>query len=128
MPRRPGDWMRQAERDLNAAELLLEGEHFDSAAFHCQQAAEKALKALHELDGVEARGHSLVELVKPFTHAPPAIVNDLKILDKHYIQARYPNAHPSGAPADLYTLEEAERALRAARAILDYVRRQISEA
>jgi HEPN domain-containing protein len=39
-------WLRKAASDLRAAELCLQmGESLDVACFHCQQAAEKALKA-----------------------------------------------------------------------------------
>ena len=39
-------WLEKAMRDLRAAQLLLDEELYDEAAFHSQQAAEKALKAL----------------------------------------------------------------------------------
>ena len=40
------EWLRRAEKDLRAAEVLLGEELYEEAAFHAQQAAEKALKAL----------------------------------------------------------------------------------
>ena len=48
-----------------------------------------------------------------------------KKLDKHYIPARYPNAHPSGAPMDYYTKKEAERAVEYARTIIKYCKNKI---
>jgi HEPN domain-containing protein len=41
------EWLVKAERDLMSAEILLDHEPLvlDTACFHCQQAAEKALKA-----------------------------------------------------------------------------------
>lgn len=38
-------WLRIAKEDLCAAKGLLSLELFSSVAFHCQQAAEKSLKA-----------------------------------------------------------------------------------
>ena len=39
-------WLRKAESDLAAAEICLRaGQSLDTACFHCQQAAEKSLKA-----------------------------------------------------------------------------------
>jgi HEPN domain-containing protein len=38
-------WLHRARRDLRAARLLIEGDSHPEALFHCQQAAEKALKA-----------------------------------------------------------------------------------
>lgn len=45
----------------------------------------------------------------------------LRRLSRHYIPARYPDAHPAGAPGMYYGLEDAEQALRDLSAILSYV-------
>ena len=56
-------WLAQAESDLGFAELGLREGFFAQACFVCQQAVEKALKALHYLGGARVvLGHSLVEL------------------------------------------------------------------
>ncbi len=40
------EFLRKAEHDLGSARLLLTGENlFDSVCFHCQQLAEKSIKA-----------------------------------------------------------------------------------
>jgi HEPN domain-containing protein len=47
-------WVRKAEHDLEAARLILAGGSncpYDTACFHCHQAAEKYLKALLTLLG-----------------------------------------------------------------------------
>ena len=41
------NWIKKAEKDLNAAKYNFEGGLFDVASFLCQQAVEKALKALY---------------------------------------------------------------------------------
>ncbi len=38
-------WLDRTRRDLQAARLLIAGEAYAEALFHCQQAVEKALKA-----------------------------------------------------------------------------------
>ena len=40
-------WMGKADSDLASASILIEGDrkHLDTGSYHCQQAAEKALKA-----------------------------------------------------------------------------------
>ena len=44
------DWLEIAARDLLAARLLMEKQQcLEIAGFHCQQAIEKALKALAQL-------------------------------------------------------------------------------
>lgn len=43
---RYSDWISNAKRDLNAANILLEHEcGNDLVAFHCQQCVEKSLKS-----------------------------------------------------------------------------------
>jgi HEPN domain-containing protein len=39
-------WLIQANEDLETADILLSSERFGPCAFYCQQAAEKALKAV----------------------------------------------------------------------------------
>ncbi len=43
-----------------------------------------------------------------------------KELDKAYIPTRYPNAHPEGAPCELYTRAEAERLIEYAGRIIKF--------
>ncbi|MDP8959427.1 MAG: HEPN domain-containing protein [Actinomycetota bacterium] len=126
--RRPRDWLRQAELDLEAAGGAREGGHHEWACFAAQQGAEKAVKAVHESMGTEAWGHSVVGLLEGLGDVPPEVVEAAKDLDKHYIPARYPNAHPAGAPGDLYTDAEAGRAVQEASKVIDYARRRLSSA
>ena len=53
MPNRALDWLRQADRDFEQA---MDSRH-EWACFAAQQAAEKAIKALHLHTGQEAWGH-----------------------------------------------------------------------
>lgn len=54
MSNRAMDWFRQAERDLEQAEDSRRAERHEWACFAAQQAAEKAVKALHLSCGQEA--------------------------------------------------------------------------
>lgn len=58
-------WQRKAASDLTAAETCLQaGRGLDAACFHCQQAAEKALKAfLISRDKEYPRTHDLRRLI-----------------------------------------------------------------
>jgi len=56
---RTKDWLQQAERDLEAAKWSLKGKFY----FNCQQAAEKALKALYQHINLDAWGHSVSKLM-----------------------------------------------------------------
>ena len=56
---RSRDWLRQAERDLEAAKLSFNGGIYEWACFLSQQCAEKAVKALCERLRVKCWGHSV---------------------------------------------------------------------
>ncbi len=123
MPARYEDWLRQARRDLEHAKHAARDEEYEWSCFASHQAAEKAIKALYQKLGAEARGHSLSALLSnlPKTVRPSrALIDKAKELDKHYVPARYPNFHPSGAPLDYYTKQEAERAITYAQEIISF--------
>ena len=70
------DWLLKASHDIDAAERLLEGDEplTDVAVFHCQQGAEKALKAfLFWHDAPFRKTHELEELVDAATRIDQTI-------------------------------------------------------
>lgn len=97
--------------------------------FAAQQAAEKAIKALHLRLGQEAWGDVVAKLMREL---PPAagISDDLvakaQVLDNYYIPPRYPNGHPDGAPFEHYGPLQSEGAIDYAREILEFVRPQMA--
>lgn len=120
---RSADWMDQAQGDLAHARNDLEHGFYDWACFSAQQAAEKAVKAvLHRLGG-EAWGHSVADLLEEVGkwHAVAEDLEDAALeLDKAYIPARYPNAHPSGSPRARYTRGEAQRMVGHAESLVRF--------
>jgi HEPN domain-containing protein len=73
-------WLSQADNDLAFARYASEGRFFHQACFHAQQAAEKALKAVHYNDGARAvLGHSAVGLLAKLLNSHPDLdrVHDL---------------------------------------------------
>ena len=124
-------WLSQAERDLDAAELLGKGGHFNLACFHSQQAAEKGAKALLYARGAEdVRGHSVSRLIQDAVTFEPDVASLLRTgaaLDKFYIPTRYPNGLPGGLPSDAYTEDEAEGAIAKARSSLDEIRSLVGQ-
>ncbi|MBN1418662.1 MAG: HEPN domain-containing protein [Planctomycetes bacterium] len=114
MANRVADWLRQSERDLEAARTTFAASQFDWACFAAQQAAEKALKALYGAHHAEGWGHVLRRLIEDLADDEPGLLEYLEkamILDKYYIPTRYPNGLADGAPADAYTRTEAEQAI-----------------
>jgi HEPN domain-containing protein len=127
---RSADWMDQGEGDLEHARSDLKGCFYDWACFSSQQAAEKALKAVFQKLGAEAWGHSVADLLEELSKSRriPEELMDLALeLDKVYIPARYPNAHPSGSPRKRYTKNEAQRIIEYAARIVNFCKGLLSE-
>lgn len=120
---RSADWMDQARGDLEHARSDLERGFFDWACFSAQQSAEKAVKAVFQKMGAEAWGHSVADLLQELSssHSVPEALTEAALeLDKVYIPARYPNAHPAGSPRRRYTRAEAERMVAHAKQIVQF--------
>jgi HEPN domain-containing protein len=120
---RTHDWLRQARKDLEHAKKSVSVGDYEWSCFSAQQAAEKGVKALFQALRAEVVGHSVSMLLKkvPKKYAPSLeLINQAKILDRHYIPSRYPNFHPEGAPLDYYTREDAEEAVKIAEKIIKF--------
>ncbi len=123
MANRAADWLRQGKADLEHARSALGSGSFEWSCFACQQAAEKAVRAVFVAKGLEAWGHTVSALLGELTKTIavlPQLVDAAKRLDKHYIPTRYPNGFESGAPTDFYTEPEAREAIRNAEAIVEF--------
>lgn len=118
-------WMRTAEGDLEAARLLTEADRHNLAAFHAQQAAEKALRAVLTSKGREIRTHAATELLGSLREAGLPVPDDLdhpaRRLDLHYVQSRYPNGL-GGDPTVYYDKELAREAIDLAEHFLVFGR------
>ncbi|HBT19928.1 MAG TPA: DNA-binding protein [Peptococcaceae bacterium] len=103
---------------------------YNLACFVSQQAAEKAVKALFQKLHQDAWGHSVSILLGSLPqeiNVPQEIMDKAKILDKHYIPARYPNGFESGAPTDYYTRGEAETAVEIAGEIIEFCKNHLNK-
>jgi HEPN domain-containing protein len=124
---RSRDWLRQAERDLEQASASRSDERHEWACFAAQQAAEKAVKALHLHLGQEAWGHVVARLLTDLpVEVDRSLVEKAKVLDNFYIGTRYPNGHPEGPPFEHYGEIQSREAIRYASEILAYVRAQVA--
>ena len=125
MPSRAHDWLKQTVRDLEQAEDSRRAGRHEWACFASQQAAEKAVKALHLHLAQEAWGHVVAKLLRELPEAvrvPEELIEKGRVLDNFYIPPRYPNSHPEGAPFEHYGPLQSEEAIRYAREILEFVR------
>lgn len=108
-----------AQTDFAAAQRLSESEPLlEQALFHCQQAAEKALKCLIALNGVTPpRSHDLLLLASlAMLPEETGLDADAALLTQYAVAPRYP------VPLRQYSSAELAPALEAARRMLDRVR------
>jgi HEPN domain-containing protein len=129
MPSRARDWFNQAVRDLEQAKDSQKAGRHEWACFAAQQAAEKAVKALHLHLGQEAWGHVIAKLIQELPEVvqlPKHLLDKARVLDNFYIPARYPNSHPQGAPFEHYGSLQSEAAVSYASEIIDFAGAQMA--
>lgn len=115
------NWLSQAKEDYNTAQYNLDGGIYYASVFFAQQAAEKSLKALFiEVNREEPpKTHSMVRLARSLS-APEEIMEAAADLNPEYFSTRYPDA-AVGIPAEMYTRKLAERHLRLAEKVVQWV-------
>ena len=120
-------WLERAKIDLRSAEVVLAAKPpiTEDACFHCQQAAEKVLKALLAYHGVEfGPTHQIERLIHQCASIDPQIAELHETADQlteYAVRFRYP--YP-GLPPDL---ERARSALATAQQVWDFVVRRLPE-
>jgi len=118
------EWIQKAEQDFSSADVLLhagEAPLPDTACFHCQQCAEKYLKAYLQEHQIEfERRHDLMPLLDLCASLEvdfAAIKSDLQTLDRYAVIVRYP-----GITLDA---EISESALDAAERVRNFIRKKL---
>lgn len=103
------------------------------ACFLAEQATQLAVKGFLHGVGAGGWGHDLVDLGERLADTigrplDTALTDGFARLSRHYIPARYPDAHPGGAPEDHYTPADSEQALADADLVLSTIERLWAEA
>jgi len=115
-------WLRAAREDLACARHAAEGGFHAPACFHAQQAAEKAVKAVHFRRGARAViGHSVRALVSSLPADVASLAEHLdsaRELDLFYLPTRCPNGLDSGTPGEAFSAAQSRRAIELAGGIV----------
>ncbi len=120
-------WLVKSQHDLGSAHKLLAGKkpYLDTGVYHCQQAAEKALKAfLTYHDIAFGKTHDLTELVAQATQAETSFSewqNVASDLTPYAVWFRY--------PADIMEppKSEAMHAFRQATSLVNFILRLLPD-
>ncbi len=118
------EWVYKAEQDFHTADALLhavEVPFAETAAFHCQQCAEKYLKAFLQEHAIRfERKHDLLPLMALCADTDEGfneLADDLRSLERYAVAIRYPGASAS--------VELAESAFDAAERVRKFIRRKL---
>jgi len=120
-------WLIKSRHDLGSAERLMEGDtpYLDTAVYHCQQAAEKAVKAYLRYHAIPfEKTHNLVSLVSLCFSLEPGFEqwkDTAAVLTPYATEFRYPGDVLEPTP------EEANRALTQARAFVRFIMDHLPE-
>lgn len=117
------EFLRKAEHDLGSARILLTGvDLFDSVCFHCQQLAEKSIKAMLTHRSIRFKKTHDLDVLLSLLDDPD--FNSFRkyalILNSYAVDARYPGDYIEPER------EEAVEALRMAIEIYDLVKQKLA--
>lgn len=115
-------WYEQARHTLASAERDLRDGDFAWCCFKAQQAGEYAAKAVLRGYGRLAAGHSILRLLEEMRdggiEVDDTALQEARLLDRHYIPPRYPDAYPAGSPFEFYDEKTAREAIEASTRLL----------
>ena len=119
------EWLNFAKEDLDTAKALLNNEYLfnRSICYHCQQSAEKDLKAyIIYLDLPLNKTHNLIKLVdqiSEFDNEIKHLQKAVEVLTDYIVTARYPD------DSELITDEESKLAFNESEKINNYIKTKI---
>lgn len=121
------NWWEQALEDLDTAKVTFENKKYYASVFFCQQAVEKALKALYILRIKESPGttHSLVFLANRL-EIPQEFYSLLKKLTPEFVTTRYPDV-VGEVPYRLYDQNIASEFLQESKKMIKWIESQINK-
>ena len=113
-------WINKAEDDLRKAVDNFKIKNYDLTSFLCQQAVEKALKAiLIEKTGKFPKIHDLIKLGK-LINIDEVLLKECEILNPVYIKTRYPDINN-----EKYTAKESKKDIEIAKKVLEWIKKNI---
>ena len=120
-------WLKFARYDLKCAELEFKGKLYTAVCYSCQQIAEKSLKAALLVFEIKViKSHDLPEILERLIQKDKifsSLSKNCQFLNGFYISTRYPGN--LGGPEGMYDIKDAQKAIRSANQILQFVEKEI---
>ena len=120
----PLEWLKRAKGDLRLAERYEKGIYYEDLCFHCQQAAEKAIKAVLVFKGISfVKTHDVKFLLSllPESLASSLPLAEVTKITRYAVSTRYPGEFEPVTRADW------KRALKTADKVIKWSEKIISE-
>ena len=117
------EWLRQAEYDMDTADVMFRNGRYIYAVFMCHLSIEKALKGLYVkvLDEVPPKTHNLLYLLTKIGHRPEqALEKFVARLNTASIATRYPDDLARIQAA--YTAEVTEEMIARSKDVLQWIK------
>lgn len=118
-------WREEADRALESARRESAAGAHNWSCFLAEQSAQLAVKALLHGLGAGPWGHDLIRLGRGVVAAGLEVTGEIEDglarLSRHYIPARYPDAHPGGSAASRYRPADSAEAIIDAERVLAFV-------
>ena len=117
------EWFKKAEEDALSMKAVLKEGHPSTGCFLAQQMAEKYLKGLMVfLNRNFPKVHDLLDLETLLLDVCPDIKeihSDLDLLNRYYIETRYPGDYPE------FSKEECRKSHQAAYRVKEFILRKV---
>lgn len=113
-------WFDKAKEDLETARFNFKGRRYDVAAFFCQQAVERALKALSINKKGEFRKIHDLKLLAKEVELPKKFIPFCEEISLAYVYSRYPDV------AEVKEIKfESEKFIKNSELILKWIEEQL---
>lgn len=110
-------WLKKAEEDFITAKVNFTNKRYDASAFFCQQAIEKALKALEiERLGKFDKTHDLYFLGKKL-NLPKELLDICDEVSEYYVETRYPDTYA------VFEETKVSEALRKTKKVIEWTKK-----
>lgn len=126
MGKTPQEWLKQADYDINTAEIMFDNKRYFYAVFMCHLSIEKALKGLYleRLKEIPPKTHNLVYLVEKIKLLlPENLYDSVFALNRVSVPTRYPDDIQRMLKD--YNEERTKKVIESGKEVLQWLKKQL---
>ncbi len=126
MTKSPQEWLKQADYDIETAEIMFDNKRYFYAVFMCHLSIEKALKGIHleRLKEIPPKTHNLVYLVEKIKlRLPENLYDSVFALNRVSVPTRYPDDIQRMLKD--YNEERTKKVIESGKEVLQWLKKQL---